>query len=174
MRNVFCFIFVVFLSCTSEKKPKVFNKGNLESFYVTVSSQKDTIFRTPKGAVIQIKKGTFATNQELEIKEAYTMKDILLAGLVTESNGIPLRTGGMIYINTKSREPVSLQQSITVLLPANGVETDMQLFKGEESNDTINWIPTDTLEATVEENTLAHGKENYIQNCASAMQYKRN
>jgi mono/diheme cytochrome c family protein len=167
MRNVFCFLFVVFFSCTFDKKTKVFNKGNLQSFYVTVSSQKDTIFRTPKGAVIQIKKGTFATDQEMEIKEAYTMKDILLSGLVTESNGIPLRTGGMIYINTKSGESVFLQQPITVLLPANGVETDMQLFKGEESNDTINWVPADTLESTVDENTLVHGKENYVQNCAS-------
>src|SRR5687767_10828066 len=119
MRIIFCLLTLVFFSCSSERKPKLFNKSNLESFYVKVSSQKGTVFRTPKGAVIQIRKGTFATDQELEIKEAYTMKDILLAGLVTESDGMPLRTGGMIYINTRSGEQVTLQQPITVLLPAN-------------------------------------------------------
>lgn len=123
------------------------------------------MLRTPKGAAVKILRGTFPQDVALEIKEAYTAKDMLLAGLTTESNGKPLRSGGMIYLNTKNREAVTLQKPITVLLPTNGVEENMQVFKGEETDTAVNWVEADTLTPTVNEAMLSNGKAIYVASC---------
>ena len=175
MRTATLLLFTwLLVACTAEKQKATLTPSNLESFYVTIDPNKDTLLRTPKGAAIQIKKGTFKEQQELEIKEAYTMKEMLLAGLVTESNGAPLRSGGMIYINTKTGEDVTLRKPITVLLPTNGVEAGMELFKGEAKGDSINWIKTDTIQPTVSEEMLSVGKAIYKSNCLTCHNIKKN
>lgn len=106
-----------FLTCTTTQSEPLLSTANLASFIVRVTNAKDTIIRTPKGATIMIKRGTFVQDQVLEIKEAYSMNDIVLAGLVTESNGKPLRSGGMIYIGTKDKKDFNLKEPISVRLP---------------------------------------------------------
>lgn len=162
-------LFLLFLSaCTSEKEKALFNPSNLESFFVKVSHEKDNLVSTPKGAVVRIKKGTFAKDVELEIKEAYTMKDIVLGGLVTTTNGKPLRSGGMIYINEKDGDEIEVLQPIDVILPTNFVDENMKLYKGEFSDeDSLNWEEIDTLQPTALDKCIEAGKQIFVNNCAS-------
>ncbi len=159
-----CVICALFTACNAPK-PGVLNAGNLESFYVTVNIDKDTLIKTPKGAIIKILNHSFSENVELEIKEAYTMKDIVLAGLNTESNGKPLRSGGMIYINSRNGKEISVQKPIKILLPANGIEEGMEVFKGSVTDDNINWQPVDSLIPSINEEMLKVGRSVFISNC---------
>ena len=91
-----CYFVLLFLASCKEGKERLLNPSNLPSFFIEVEPSKDLQFQTPKGATIRIRKGTFDKSVILEIKEAYSAKDILFAGLTTESNGAPLISGGMI------------------------------------------------------------------------------
>ncbi len=92
---------LLFFSCTQQDySTSVLNDYNLAPVTVTINPAKDTVLRLPKGGIISIPKGSFDKELTLEIREAYTLQDMLLAGLVTESNGQLLESGGMIYINT--------------------------------------------------------------------------
>ena len=79
---------VFFMSCKTVDRPRsALNNSQLPSNFVTVQPGKDTVIRTAGGAIITIQDGTFTKPVKLEIKEAYSMADILLGGLVTESDG---------------------------------------------------------------------------------------
>lgn len=154
-------------------KPAVLTAGNVKSTFITLLSDSAYTLKTPGGAIIKIAKNSFAvasnTKLQLEIKEAYTLQDILLAGLSTESNGKLLKSAGMIYINATSNDKaVELLQPIKVSIPTDVYDDKMQLFKGEVKADSpINWIDPQPLDtgATVEK--LLRGKLLYKQNCAS-------
>ncbi|HEX6429653.1 MAG TPA: hypothetical protein VF008_18300, partial [Niastella sp.] len=78
------------------------NPGKLSEQTFVIDISKDTILTTKKGALIRIPKGALSADDnivKLEVKEAYSMQDIIKAGLTTQSNGQPLSSGGMIYIN---------------------------------------------------------------------------
>lgn len=162
-------LFLLFLSaCTSEKEKPLLNPSNLEGYFVKVSHEKDQMISTPKGAVVRIKKGTFAKDVELEIKEAYTMKDIMLGGLVTTTNGKPLRSGGMIYINERDGNEIEVLQPIDVILPTNYVDENMKLYKGEFSEyDSLTWVEIDTLQPTALDKSIEAGKQIYLNSCHS-------
>jgi mono/diheme cytochrome c family protein len=173
---VYLFLLLMLFSCTAEKKPThFFTTSNLSSFYITVDPTKDVVFNTPKGAAIKIRKGTFNEAVELEIKEAYSMKDILLAGLTTQSNGQPMTSGGMIYINTKDKRDVKPSKPISVALPTAYVNEDMQLFKGEEQADgSVNWVNPDSLPATAQTISIEEGRQLFEQNCRTCHELDRN
>ncbi len=162
-------LLLLFLSaCTPEKEKPLFNPSNLESYFVKVNHEKDNLISTPKGAVVRIKKGTFVKDVELEIKEAYTMKDIVLGGLVTTTNGKPLRSGGMIYINERDGNEIEVLQPIDVILPTNYVDENMKLYKGEFSeDDSLNWVEIDTLQPTALDKSIEAGKQIYLNSCHS-------
>jgi hypothetical protein len=50
----------------------------------------------------------------LEVKEALSIEQMLLAGLRTQTNGIPLQSGGMIYINAAKDARVSILKPLQV------------------------------------------------------------
>jgi mono/diheme cytochrome c family protein len=161
----FITIALTFSSCKTEKK-SLLGTANLPSTFISVDATTDSIFITPKGAAIKIRPGTFNKHVKLEISEAYTMKDILLAGLSTESNGRPLTSGGMIYINSIEGEKVDLLKPISVAIPTYYVDSAMQLFKGELiKKDSINWQPSDTLPYNDLSKSIAAGKQLFQQNC---------
>jgi hypothetical protein len=147
---------ILLFSCAADRfQAKTFNPSNLTSFFVKIEHNKDYLFRTPKGAVILVKKGTFSEDLELEIKEAYTMKDILLGGLVLQSHGQPLKSGGMIYIDRKDGGETKMNYPISVAIPAIREEESMALYKGELTEDsTIDWSKVDTVQAIGEGKTL--------------------
>jgi mono/diheme cytochrome c family protein len=158
------------ISCTSNKTPysKILNRDSIPSQFITVDNDKDQEFTTANGALIKIDKGTFSESQvKLEVKEAYSIEQMVLAGLTTESNGKPLSSGGMIYINA-TETAVSINKPINISIPTNYYDNRMQLFEGEEKDGKINWtdpepLPSkDSLPAYLES-----GRMLFQQNCSS-------
>src|SRR5688500_702252 len=130
-----------FVSCNLNKTPysKTLNRDSIPSQFITIDNSKDETFTTANGAIIKIEKGSFSKNNvKLEIREAYSIEQMVLAGLTTESNGKPLSSGGMIYINATD-EDVSINKPINISIPANYYDNRMQVFKGEEIDGKINW-----------------------------------
>src|SRR5689334_4889042 len=109
LRNCFCLAMfsIVFIACNSNNhsnksaSSKFLNKDSLPSQFITIDNSKDTVVTTANGALIKIGKGSFSKDKvQLEIKEAYSIEQMILSGLTTQSDGDILRSGGMIYVNT--------------------------------------------------------------------------
>ncbi|WP_315820551.1 cytochrome c [Paraflavitalea speifideaquila] len=146
--------------------------SRLTSQLFTIDISKDTFLLTPKGAVIKLPAGTLEAAGgnivQLEIKEAYTMQDIITAGLATQSNGQPLSSGGMIYINAVSENKVKITKAIAISIPTPFIEPGMQLFKGTMNKDsTINWTDPEPLPANPLQAQLGQGKQLFNDLCAS-------
>src|ERR1700743_3594372 len=96
-----CFIFI---ACNrSGRHPSPFNEGQLPSKIYTIDPGKDTVLRTEHGALISIPAGALdagggTMTAQLEIKEAYTIAEMIRDGLTTTSGGNLLSSGGMISI----------------------------------------------------------------------------
>jgi hypothetical protein len=96
------------------------------------------------------------------------MQDILLGGLATESNGKPLKSGGMIYLNEKNKKKINLNKPIKILSPTERVDKDMKLYKGEEQGDgKINWVDPTPLLPTPQSMVIDTGEVLFKRNCAS-------
>ena len=92
--------------------------------------------------------GTPVTGEvDIEVIEAYKMTDFMAHGLITQSHGEMLETGGMLYVNaTAGGQPVEIAEdrSIEIIYPVQQTEEGMELFYAEESEDGIVWTPTET------------------------------
>ncbi|HOZ79687.1 MAG TPA: hypothetical protein PLY34_16945, partial [Ferruginibacter sp.] len=75
-------VLAIFLFCAcSQPNTGILKTTNLPGSFITIDPVKDNTLKTPKGAVIKIAANSFdvpAGSQVLiEIKEAYSMQDIL-------------------------------------------------------------------------------------------------
>ena len=168
---IFSILAICILSCYQTEKyySQFLSSDKLPSQFFTINTSKDTILITSKGATIKIPKDAIvgdAENVQLEIKEAYSMEDIFRAGLTTQSNGQPLSSGGMIYINAVKNN-VTLKQKISIAIPTKNLNSNMKLFKGEIEGDRINWTNPVALSDNPQLKALEQGKELFINNCAS-------
>lgn len=164
-----CFIFI---SCKQTKIPnEVFKPSNLKSTFISLSADSAYTLRTAKGAVIRISERSFAATGKvrLEVKEAYSLQDMLMAGLTTENDGKLLNSGGMIYINaTENNNQVKLLKAISFALPGQSYDDKMQLFKGEWNDDSsINWVDPKPLDSSAFQKRLVLGERLFKANCAS-------
>lgn len=170
------FLLITFfcISCSSKKsyKQTVLTPNNLPAQLFEIDPAIENTIRTKKGATVRFPANAFKLNGagkvKVEIKEAYSMKDILLAGLVTETNGKTLSSGGMIYINAQQNEKdIELQKTANVATPAFIYTENMQLYKGEVGSDsTINWVEPKPLDSTPAR-MIEWGKQLFMNNCAS-------
>jgi mono/diheme cytochrome c family protein len=165
---------LVVLACqqTTSSTKAFLNTSRLTATLFSIDITKDTFLVTPRGAVIQLPMGTLATTGgnivQLEVKEAYNMQDILNAGLTTQSNGQPLSSGGMIYINAVGENTVRITKAIKIATPTPFIEPNMQLFKGVIKEDsTINWTDPQPLPANPLQTGLERGKQLFEMNCSS-------
>lgn len=121
-----------------------------ESQIITINTQKDTLLFCKEGTRLKIKANSFVDKQNktvygniaIDITEFYTLSDMLMANLSTTSNGKPLETGGMLYIEAKkdnSRLKLKDGSAIEVLFPTANKKGGMQLFSGKWQNGNINW-----------------------------------
>jgi mono/diheme cytochrome c family protein len=145
--------------------------SRLKSQLFSIDITHDTTLVTQNGAVIKLPKGTLkaegTSSVQLEIREAYSMQDIIRAGLITLSNGQPLSSGGMIYINPVEASTVKIVKPIFVAIPTSFIDSRMQLFKGEvKADSTINWTNPQALPANPQQAKLEQGKTLFINNCA--------
>ncbi|MBO9199000.1 MULTISPECIES: hypothetical protein [Niastella] len=75
--------------------PHLLSTGKLPTQVFSIDITKDTTLHTKNGALIRIPHGALSSGTnpvQLEIKEAYSMQEILKAGLTTMSNGQALST----------------------------------------------------------------------------------
>jgi len=170
---IFCILAICILGCNQTEKfySQLLNSDKLPSQFFTINTSKDTVLITSNGAIIKIPKGAISGEAEtvqLEIKEAYSIEDIFRAGLTTQSNGQPLSSGGMIYINAVEGSTVTLKQKISIAIPSVKLNDKMKIFKGEKiKGDQINWTNPVDLPDNPQLNALNKGKEIFLNNCAS-------
>lgn len=120
----------------------------------------DTIFHCKEGTVLKIEQGTFVSSAEtnpvsdditLMIKEYYSISDIILGNLSTQSGGNILETGGMIFIQAFNNDNecfIKDGKSIEISFPFDKHKKDMMLFSGNFINGILNWskIPNDSIQ----------------------------
>lgn len=147
MNRTGCFFALLILSlfaCNNKpSKTAYFSKLSGDSLLVqlvTIDNSRDTIIRTVNGALIAINSGSFSSGLvQLEIKEAYSLSSMILAGLTTESDGKPLSSGGMISVEAKDKNVV-LVKPVSISLPADTLDPKMLLYRGKKNKDgRMNW-----------------------------------
>jgi mono/diheme cytochrome c family protein len=159
-------------ACHSADEAKQSLTHQLPAEYFTIDTRTDTLLQTTKGARIYIPAGAISSKSghtiELEVKEAYSIADIVKAGLFTQSNGQPLSSGGMLFIHPVDHPDATIVKPIGVQIPADFITKGMQLFKGEWAKDSsINWTNPTPLVAGTEEKLIAAGEAIFRQNCTS-------
>ena len=130
---------------------KATNPLKKQSQIFRVNTRKDTVIRCEEGTLLKIAKGSFLNPNtglvisgtiDVNVTEYYKLSDMLLANLSTVSNGKPLETGGMLYIEAQQGTvDLKLKDNapIEISFPTKIKKPDMQLFSGEWTNKNINW-----------------------------------
>ncbi len=175
MKQIFVLIFATLFmySCTSDKPAAIaglLNEKNLASQFFNVNTEADTTLLTKNGCIIKIPKGAVASSSstvKLEIKEALSNTDIVLAGLSTMSGQQSLSSGGMIYFNAASGYNIEIKKQIEVLVPTKNYNRDMQIFKGDTVNGKIDWRAPEALPQDSTTNKVDIGKALFMSNCSS-------
>jgi mono/diheme cytochrome c family protein len=165
------FLFFFLVSCSGKNESlKVLNPKNLRTQHFVVNPNHDTTLFSLKGGIFKINNGSFEGEGpvDIEIKEAYTPLEILYAGLSTESGGRLLESGGMVFINAKRNgKQIGLRKSIDVSIPTNYVNKEMQLFKGEETqNGDIDWKDPQPLDPVMNRSAIDTGEILFKTSCA--------
>lgn len=149
----------------------LFSTDSLQTQNYTIDINADTLLATAGGAWLKIEKGTFSAagnKVTLEIKEAYSIEQIIKAGLTTQSNGQPLSSGGMIYINAAAGQKVTVNKAFKVALPSSFLDKDMQLYKGEKNAaGNINWTNPSTVDTNSQLTAIQKGAVLFQQKCSS-------
>lgn len=102
------------------------------------------------------------------------MEDMVKGGLTTTSNGKPLRSGGMLYINPVGDSQVTITQPISIATPTWFLDSNMQLFKGDVQGDsTINWTDPKPISENPQLNAIKQGNILFYDNCASCHGIKK-
>lgn len=162
---------LVLAACSDDKRnPGLFTPDMLVKQLFSINNTKDTAFVTKHGSIVRLPAGSFADkNVTVEIREAFTPAEMLAAGLVTESNGRPLRSGGMIYINTLANgKTAELLKPIKVSVPNLYYDSSMRVYKGVETDSAgINWIDPVPTDSTPQSARWERGKMLFRSKCIS-------
>lgn len=165
------FLSFFLFSCNKQQQTRVLSQQRLPVQAFEIDPSKDTMITTGGGTRISILKGTFPDNGpvQLEIKEALTMSDIVLAGLTTISDSIPLQSGGMLYINGRQgNEQPQILKPIEISVPAFNYDPGMQLFTGSVKKDSsVNWKDPQPLLDRQEKTIVDTGQQLFRSLCAS-------
>ena len=174
MRYIFTLLiigFVLFIGCNTPTNSKLFSTGSLPAEQFSIHTDKDTTLQTKNGALLKVPKGALSVDggvANLEIKEAYSIQQMIQAGLVTNSNGEPLSSGGMIYINAAGGQKITFNQPIKVAIPTDYLAKDMNLFKGQkDENGNINWTDPVALPENKQLTAIDKGKVLFEQKCGA-------
>jgi hypothetical protein len=136
---------------------RFFSKLISPTQFFFINCEKDTFLNCTNGTQLAIKANTFTSFDntivkgivQLEVKEAYNFTDIIGNGLHTVSNGNPLESAGMIYMNAfqnKEALDINIKKPIMVSMPSKQKVNGMQLFYlNKNANDNLfttpsNWI----------------------------------
>ncbi len=167
--TLFC-LFTCFACQTVEKTP-VFTPEALEAEYFTINTNLDTVLYTSHGARIHIPAHAIDAaggSLRLSVTEAYSIADMVKAGLLTVSNGAPLSSGGMINIRPADGAAAKIVQPIRVEIPTDFVVEGMNIFIGEkDKTGNLNWVNPQPLPMDSISQRFANARNLMEQNCAS-------
>ena len=168
---VFLLFLVAALACNTPKS-HLTGEDQLTSTLYTIDPSKDTTLTTKQGAILTIAAGTLDAGTpgpiQLEVKEAYTIADILRGRLITNSQGHALSSGGMIYINAAGGKTVTIRKPIKVAIPTKSLQDGMQVYKGKrDDKGDIHWLDPKPLAEDSISKYLSAGKAIFQANCAS-------
>ena len=156
---------------------RLLSPGKLPAQTFVIDIRRDTVLTTQKGTLIRIPKGALKADNntvKLEVKEAYSIEDMVKGGLTTTSFGKPLRSGGMLYINPVGDNNVTIAKPISVATPTPFLDSNMKLFKGEiRSDSSLNWTDTLPMPGNPQLNAIAKGNIIFYDNCASCHSVKK-
>jgi hypothetical protein len=169
---IFLILLTAILSCnTSKEKGKLFTESILPTSKYTINVERDTTLQTDNDALLKIPAGALKPENgktvTLEIKEAYSLSQMIKAGLFTQSDGQPLSSGGMIYISAAEGQNVTFSRPIKVAVPADYLQDGMQLYSGESNNGKINWTNAKALPENKQLESIENGKILFQKNCTS-------
>lgn len=124
-----------------------FTPSLLES--VSIKGKEGTIITFPPACLVDENGNPVTSPVQLELKECYSLKDMLFANLSTTSNDMILQTGGMVYLDaTCNGKPLHLMatQPIMIEMPTKEKKEDMELFYGEKrpASGVMNWRVANT------------------------------
>jgi mono/diheme cytochrome c family protein len=174
--STFCFLLfvIIYSSCSSDKKnsTNTLNPGNLETYAVSINVTRDTVLKTQEGVMIQIPAyGLYAggkTVAKLEIREAINICEMIKAGLLTQTNGKPLSSGGMIQIVASAGQSVKIMKAIGVRIPTPYIDPNMQVYKGVTTDDVVtDWTDPRPLIKNADAEKLDSGKILFMAHCSS-------
>jgi mono/diheme cytochrome c family protein len=153
---------LIVYSCSSDKgMNSLLNTDALPSQFLLILPGKDTVVKTEKGALLRIQKRTFDKEVKLEVKEAYSLADMIRGGLTTKSGSNPLSSGGMIYVGAGGNK---MAKPIGISIPTESIRNDMQLWTGKDSAGKLDWQDPKPLSEEPEKQ-IAFGRDLFIQNC---------
>lgn len=166
-------ITALIIACTtSQQTNSLLSKpGDVKADEYSITIDRDTTLVTKNGALLRIPKGALATDNGntvvLEIKEAYSLEQMIRYGLTTSSGDEPLSSGGMIYVNAKAGQNVTIKQAIKIAIPTDYLSPGMQLFKGEETKEgNVNWTNPIELPENQQLKVIEDGKQLFESKCA--------
>ncbi len=130
-----------------------------KSQFFTCKTDIEIVLRGNEGTTLTIPKDCFETETgtilrgivQIELKEFLKTSDMILANLVTQSEGKLLETGGMIYLNATDTDgnivKIRSDEDIKITLPKPPKAADKQLFYGDKlPNGRINWTLPKSLD----------------------------
>jgi len=163
---------LILCSCQNKSANRIFHPESLASEKVSFDITKDTNFKTKHGTIVRIPAGSLQSTGspivELEIKEASNVGEMIRAGLAMQSNGEPLVSGGLIYIDALGDEKVRISKPFMVAVPTNVIDDSMRLFNGELDDDSnMNWVSPKVMADNPQWKAMQNGKSLFISNCAS-------
>ncbi len=137
-----------------------------------VDPTRDTVLKSLAGAIIKIPKGSIEANAgakaKIAFKEAYSMHDILKAGLTTMSGNKALSSGGMFMINGADGQKLKFNAPVDISVPTNQKVEGMQLYTGNVNDKgQIDWVNPVPLPEQNQNSEIANGKMIFNQKCAS-------
>jgi hypothetical protein len=117
---------------------------SIQTFEINTSKQQT--IQGKQGTVIYFPMDCFGKMQgkvKIELIECYSIQDMLLNGLSTETtDGNLLETDGMIYLNALNEKGDTLkikQGKVKVKMPTKQEKHGIKYFEGVENNNTIIW-----------------------------------
>jgi mono/diheme cytochrome c family protein len=171
MRLPFFIIVAIFLFSCNKKESDTIGTQNLPEQTFQINPTRDTILITKGGCKISILAGTFdgEGKVQLQLKEALTITDMILAGLSTRSGNMLLKSGGMVYINgERDNKQIKILKTIEISVPTSSYDADMNLFTGVQNPDTsINWIEPELILNREEKKLVINGQYLFQQTCQS-------
>ena len=148
----------------------ILNKDVLASQIFSVNVNRDTTLLTKNGCVVNIKKNALESDSatvKIEIIEALSNTDIVLAGLTTMSGKQALSSGGMLYVNAAIGYKVTIKKELEILVPTKNYVADMSVYKGEEKDGKIDWTNPDPLPNDTLQRNIKIGEQLFKANCTN-------